>query len=287
MIQFIDNQTRRQIMDASMDGTKNIPAGGMRSQSNRMVRFLLEQNSCLSRQVLQKKAELEITQNVIVKRLGLLSMSRDEETGAHLKRMSHFCYNLGRSIGLDKQEANLLKKAAALHDIGKIGIPDSILQKPGPLTPEENRIMMTHTEIGAGLLSGSDLPLIQNARIIARTHHEKWDGTGYNNGLKGEQIPLYGRIAGICDVLDALVSKRSYKDAWTLDHALQEIMRNSGTHFDPYLVEHLIRIRPEIESVLKTAGGSEAGHHSNHPAPEFPSHQYTQARALSYVPCHV
>jgi putative two-component system response regulator len=143
---------------------------------------------------------------------------------------------------MPKAEADRLRHASAMHDIGKIGIPDRILQKPGKLDPDEWAVMKTHTTMGATILGGSNAPLIQMAETIARTHHERWDGSGYPAGLAGEAIPLIGRVVAICDVFDALLSVRPYKHAWTLDDALTEIRAQSGRHFDPQLVEPFERL---------------------------------------------
>jgi putative two-component system response regulator len=136
---------------------------------------------------------------------------------------------------MDADEAELLRHASAMHDVGKIAIPDTILRKPGPLTAEEWEVMKRHTTIGGDLLAGSRSPLVQMGEVIARTHHERWDGSGYPAGLAGEDIPLVGRICAVCDVFDALTSPRPYKHAWTVDDALTEIAAQSGRHFDPRL----------------------------------------------------
>jgi cyclic di-GMP phosphodiesterase len=146
----------------------------------------------------------------------------------------------------------MLRHASALHDVGKIGIPDDVLLKPGALDPDEWRIMQSHTAKGAEILAGSNSPLIQMAEAIARTHHERWDGTGYPNGLKGEEIPLVGRICAICDVYDALGSKRPYKDAWPVARVLEEIAQGSGSHFDPALVAAFLKLAPELGQVASS-----------------------------------
>jgi CHASE2 domain-containing sensor protein len=177
-----------------------------------------------------RDAELEIIQ-----RLGQAVESRDEETGDHIDRIGGLAHRLGLAAGLSGDQAERLRRASAMHDVGKIAIPDSILHKPGRLDAEERRIMQTHTTVGAQLLSGSRSPLVQMAEVIARTHHERWDGNGYPAGLAGESIPLVGRITALCDVYDALTSKRAYKPAWTVDAALEEIEREGGRQFDPEL----------------------------------------------------
>ncbi|MDA0183170.1 CHASE2 domain-containing protein [Solirubrobacter phytolaccae] len=175
-------------------------------------------------------AELEI-----IERLGRAVESRDEETGDHIDRIGDLAHSLGLAAGLDVETAERLRRASAMHDVGKVAIPDSILRKPGRLTDEERAVMQTHTTIGAGLLAGSRSPLVQMAEVIALTHHERWDGSGYPNGIAGEDIPFMGRITAICDVFDALISPRVYKNAWTVEDALDEIERESGHHFDPEL----------------------------------------------------
>ncbi len=196
--------------------------------------------------------ELRDTQLEIIRRLGAAVESRDHETGDHISRMSRLCHKLALAIGMPKAEADRLRHASAMHDIGKIGIPDRILQKPGKLDPEEWEVMKTHTTVGATILGGSNAPLIQMAETIARTHHERWDGSGYPAGLAGEEIPLIGRIVAICDVFDALLSVRPYKHAWTVDEAIDEIRSQSGHHFDPALFA-------PFEALARAAAAERAG----------------------------
>ncbi|MEA2468748.1 MAG: hypothetical protein QOJ57_2874 [Thermoleophilaceae bacterium] len=199
--------------------------------------------------------ELRDTQLEIIRRLGAAVESRDQETGDHISRMSRLCHRLALAIGMPKAEADRLRHASAMHDIGKIGIPDRILQKPGKLDPGEWATMKTHTTMGATILGGSNAPLIQMAETIALTHHERWDGSGYPAGLAGEEIPLIGRVVAICDVFDALLSVRPYKHAWTLDDALAEIRAQSGRHFDPSLVEPFERLAREVAAAKASAAG--------------------------------
>jgi response regulator RpfG family c-di-GMP phosphodiesterase len=208
-------------------------------------RRVARSNAVLEARVRERTAELRHTQLEVIRRLGSAVESRDHETAKHISRMSRLCYRLALSIGMDSREAERLRHASAMHDIGKIGIPDRILQKPATLDAEEWEVMKTHTTIGAHILSGSRAPLIQMAETIALTHHERWDGGGYPRGLAGESIPLAGRIAAICDVFDALVSERPYKDAWTVEAALAEIAAQSGRHFDPDLVARFLSLAPE------------------------------------------
>jgi CHASE2 domain-containing sensor protein len=194
--------------------------------------------------------ELRATQLEIVQRLGRAAESRDGAIGRHLERMAFLCERLALAAGLSRREAKLLRRASALHDVGKIAIPDDVLLAAGRFGPRERRIMETHADLGARMLAGSSTSLVQMAEIIARTHHEHWDGTGYPDGLKGEEIPLAGRICAICDVFDALISRRRYKDSWTLDATLAEISRQSGAQFDPRLTAIFVGIAPRLYRVL-------------------------------------
>ena len=160
--------------------------------------------------------------------------------------MSELCHRVGIAAGMDPEEAELLRHASAMHDVGRIAIPYSILRKPGPLSPEEWEIMKRHTTIGADLLSGSRSPLVQMGEVIARTDHERWDGCGYPAGLAGVDIPLVGRICAVCDVFDALISDRLYKRAWSIDETLEEIARESGHHVDPRLAGLLLDMEAEL-----------------------------------------
>jgi CHASE2 domain-containing sensor protein len=216
----------------------------------------------LEREVAERTRELRETQLEIIQRLGRAAEHRDDETGSHLKRMSRLCGQLARATGMSRSEADELEQASLMHDVGKIGIPDDILHKPGRLTPEERAVMQTHATIGAALLSGSASPLIQTAEAIARTHHERWDGTGYPSALRGEEIPLAGRIAAICDVYDALLTERPYKNAWTREEALEYIEAERGRHFDPVLAGAFVAMiradAPSFEATLAPAAATAA-----------------------------
>lgn len=190
--------------------------------------------------------ELKETRLQIVQRLGLAAEYKDNETGLHVIRMSHFARVLAEAAGFTPLEAEELLNAAPMHDVGKIGIPDAILQKNGKLTAEEWQIMRQHAQIGADIIGEHDSTLLRLARSIALSHHEKWDGSGYPNGLKGEDIPLEGRIIAIADVFDALTSVRPYKPAWTVEEALELLRRESGRHFDPRLVELFMTCLPQV-----------------------------------------
>ncbi|MFD2445151.1 HD domain-containing phosphohydrolase [Bacillus sp. CGMCC 1.16607] len=182
-------------------------------------------------------AEMEETQKEIIYTMGEIGESRSKETGNHVKRVAEYSYILAVGYGLGIEEAELIKLASPMHDIGKVAIPDEILLKPGKLTDEEFGIMKSHSSIGYNLLKKSNRPILQAATIIAGQHHEKWNGRGYPNGLKGENIHIYGRITAIADVFDALASDRCYKKAWELDRILNLFKEEAGEHFDPKLVE--------------------------------------------------
>ena len=189
------------------------------------------------KEVRERTEALEHAQGEIVARLGLAAEYRDDKTGNHTQRVADFAAALAQAIKMPSQDVELLRSAARLHDVGKIGIPDAILLKTGRLTEEEFTIMKHHTTIGARVLEGSQSQLMQLAEQIAITHHERWDGQGYPRGLSGEEIPLVGRIVTIADVWDALTTERSYKAAWTPEEAWRELASQSGKQFDPYLLE--------------------------------------------------
>lgn len=183
--------------------------------------------------------ELMRTRLQVVQRLGRAAEYKDNETGMHVLRMSHYSKILAQAYGFSDAAAEILLHAAPMHDIGKIGIPDSIMLKPGKLTEEEFDIMKTHPHIGAEILGDCDSELLLIAKSVALTHHEKWDGTGYPNGLSGEEIPVEGRIVAVADVFDALTSKRPYKEAWSVEKTLDLMRSEKGKHFEPKLVDLL------------------------------------------------
>lgn len=193
--------------------------------------------------------ELERAQIETIERLTRAAEFRDDETAWHLQRMSHYCRLLARKSGIEEYDAELIRVASPMHDVGKLGIPDSILLKPGKLTSEEWAIMKNHAEIGYQILSGSQSALLNLAATIARSHHEKWDGSGYPNGLSGEDIPIEGRICAIADVFDALTSQRPYKEAWPVDEAARHLVNGRGGHFDPDLVDLFVGSMPDVLSI--------------------------------------
>ncbi|MGC9194739.1 MAG: HD-GYP domain-containing protein [Syntrophobacteraceae bacterium] len=215
------------------------------------------QNRILDSRVKERTKELRDTQLEIIYRLSRAAEYRDNETGLHIKRLSHLCRILASASGCNEETAELIFNASPMHDIGKIGIPDSILLKPGPLDAEEWKIMKTHTTIGAEILSGHESLLIKMGGLIALTHHEKWDGSGYPQGLAQLDIPLAGRIVAICDVFDALTSKRPYKDAWTPKDAFDEISKGRGACFDPKLVDCFLNCRSDLIETVESLNSAQ------------------------------
>jgi putative two-component system response regulator len=204
------------------------------------VRNLLDTrdlNTRLEERVRERTQELQIAEVEIAERLALAAELRDYQSGAHTQRVGQTSEIIASALGLPAEEIELIRRAAPLHDIGKIAIPDSILLKPGLLTLEEMDTVKTHTVLGAKMLSGSSSKILQVAEEIALYHHENWDGTGYTPGLAGKGIPLVGRIVAVADVFDALISERPYKPAWPVDTALTWITEQSGKKFDPEVVE--------------------------------------------------
>ncbi|HEC13951.1 MAG TPA: response regulator [Acidiferrobacteraceae bacterium] len=214
-------------------------------------KYIHRQNVTLEQRVRERTQELNDTRLQVVRRLCRAAEYRDEETGLHIIRMSKTSVVIAKAAGMDDEQCDLLLNASPMHDIGKIGIPDHILLKPGKFDPEEWAIMQTHAQIGADILSGDDSGLMVMAHDIALTHHEKWNGKGYPNGLRAEAIPLTGRITALADVFDALISARPYKKAWPIEKAVDLIAQEKGRHFDPALVEHFLDHLPEIIAIKK------------------------------------
>jgi putative two-component system response regulator len=198
---------------------------------------LRNQNQDLENKVCERTRELEEARLEILKRLALAVEYRDDDTGEHTIRVGANCACVARGMGFPADLIELVKQAAPLHDIGKVGISDAIVLKPQKLTPEEFEVMKTHTLIGGQILSESRFSVLQIGEKIARSHHERWDGRGYPEGLQSETIPLEARITSVVDVFDALTHERPYKHAWPVEDAIGEILRCSGTNFDPAVVE--------------------------------------------------
>lgn len=219
---------------------------------------LAAQNLILEERVLARTAELKAALEQVrqgsmetVLRLSRAAEYRDESTGQHIVRMSHYSAAVARKYGLTEDKSKELLYSAPMHDIGKIGIPDHILMKPGKLTPEEMDCMKTHTLIGAKILAGSSSEMIQLGELVALSHHEKWDGSGYPHGIKGDAIPIYGRLCAVADVFDALTTDRPYKKAFSNDDSFRMIREGRGTHFDPAVADAFFDTQAEILKIKR------------------------------------
>jgi len=210
---------------------------------------LYDQSRHLEGLVQQRTEELHDTRLEIIRRLGRAAEYKDNETGLHVIRMSMFCRFLAEALDMPDDWCELLYNAAPMHDIGKIGIPDRVLLKPGKLDSGEWEIMKRHAEYGAEIIGEHDSQILQMAREIAINHHEKWNGSGYPNGISGEEIPLSARIVAVADVFDALSSARPYKDAWPEEKVLDLLQQEAGQHFDPQLIPIFIKVLPQVRSV--------------------------------------
>lgn len=215
---------------------------------------LRRQNQILDRRVQERTRDLSLAHQEILTRLARAAEFRDDDTGLHTQRVGRMAELLAAAIKLEPATVELIGKAAPLHDLGKIGIPDSILLKPGKLTSEEYQRMKAHAEIGASILNGTEVPLLRCARTIALTHHERWDGKGYPNGLAGETIPIEGRVVAVADVFDALTHSRPYKDAWPVEKAREEISSQRGRQFDPQVVDAFLALPAPESSALQNVG---------------------------------
>jgi PAS domain S-box-containing protein len=217
------------------DGLINAVARDVTTQ-HEAEKQLAMHSELLETKVAERTQELIDARAKTLRRLALAAEYRDDNTFEHTERVGTTSAEIATRLGLGKDQVEILRLAAPLHDVGKIGIPDHILLKPGKLTSEEYEVMKTHTMLGARLLTGSGSPVLQMATLIAESHHERWDGSGYPRGCAGETIPLVGRIVAVADVFDALTHDRPYKSAWPTARAIAEIKRNAGSHFDPQVV---------------------------------------------------
>ncbi|MFA5524913.1 MAG: DUF3369 domain-containing protein [Tissierellales bacterium] len=233
----------------SKNGAENIIYTEINKELNPLDKNLINlfcNNVSIAFDNLYLNKEIEDTQKEIIYTLGEVTEGRSMDIGNHIKKVSKYCELLASKCGLPEEEVEVIKIASPIHDIGKIVVSDAILNKPGKLTPEEFEIIKEHSMTGYNLLKGSNRKILKVAAIIARDHHEKYDGTGYPRGLKGEEIHLYGRIACVADVFDALSSKRAYKEAWEISDILEYFKRERGGHFDPKLVDILIENMDEF-----------------------------------------
>ena len=207
----------------------------------------------LEGKVREQTRAIRVAHEETIHRLVTASMYRDEETGAHIRRVGMYSALMAEALGWSWDDVDRIRMAAPMHDIGKIGIPDAVLQKPGKLTPEEYEVMKRHTTIGAEMLAGSDSPVLELGRTIALSHHERWDGRGYPAGLAGDSIPESARIVAIVDVYDALTHDRVYRPALPEEAAIKVLENGRGTHFDPFLLRLFLSLLPEMRRIAREA----------------------------------
>ncbi|MDQ3991903.1 MAG: response regulator [Actinomycetota bacterium] len=224
-----------------------------------LTRELLRQNRLLEERVRERTLELEVARVEALERLALAAEFRDDETGDHAQRVGRLAAALARAVGLSDEEVETIRRAAPLHDVGKIGVPEPILLKRGSLTPDEFEHVKAHTTVGGDVLSGGRSPVLRMAEDIARTHHERWDGGGYVHGLRGQEIPLVARIVALADVFDTLIHHRPYREPLTHSQALSEIERGGGGQFDPDLVQVFLRLAEDDETLFQVGPAAEAG----------------------------
>lgn len=219
---------------------------------------LYDQNLALEKKVRERTEELNDTRLTIIHRLGRAAEFKDNETGLHVIRMSHYSRLIAEALDFNEDWPDLIFNAAPMHDIGKIGIPDNILLKSGKLDDKEWNLMRKHPKFGADILGDHNSEIMKTSKVIAISHHEKWDGSGYPNKLKGDEIPISGRVVAIADVFDALTTERPYKKAWTVKDAVKLLDENSGSHFDPNLVPLFHEVLPSILDIKDTYAESTA-----------------------------
>ncbi|MBN1478454.1 response regulator [Candidatus Sumerlaeota bacterium] len=225
----------------------------LRDHSERLEELVSEH----SRDLVEAKEALETAHEETIFRLALAVEYRDTDTGIHLRRMSRFSTMLAQAVGLPQTAVSLISHASMMHDIGKIGIPDQLLRKPGKLTPEEYEVVKQHTVFGAQICEASEAPLLQMSERIALGHHEWWDGSGYPHGRRGDKIPIEARIVAVTDVFDALISDRPYKRAWPIEEAFEHVGKVAASQLDPMLVDAFLGMRERIQEVARELGESE------------------------------
>ena len=251
---FLPKPVEQIILKAKINSLLKIKAYNdyMHSYQNKLEEEVAKQTAKLKHafdglETANKRLKLYSLDTIL--RLSQAAEYKDQETGQHIQRIGYYIQIIGQKISLSRQEIEEFLYASPMHDVGKIGIPDNILLKPGKLNAEEWAAMQQHTTIGGKILSGSDSSTLKTAEIIALTHHEKWDGSGYPNNLKGSDIPLSGRITAIADVFDALTSKRPYKDAFSMEKAFAIMKDGQGKHFDPDLLDAFFAVKDDIIAI--------------------------------------
>ncbi len=246
-----------------------------------LQKALTEQNTRLEKSCLSRTEELIETRMHAIQCLGKAAEYRDNETGMHVVRMSKASARIAKELGWDDQQCDLILHASPMHDIGKIGIPDHILLKPGELDIDEWEVMQSHTSIGVKILSISDSDLFKAAAEIAATHHEKWDGSGYPEGLIGEEIPIRSRIVAVSDTFDALISERPYKKPWPIEEAISYVTENSGNHFDPEVVEAFSNCIEDILAISESFSDKPEQDQKKSFFPEIDTFELDQAGGMS------
>ena len=247
----VSNAIRRRNLELENKQHRNHLEGMVRKRTNELWKMV--------QAVEEREEELRVSREATIQRLSMAAEFRDDETAGHIKRMSRYCGLLSGWAGLGSERSEMIRIASIMHDIGKIGIPDAILLKPGKLTPEEYAFIQKHAEFGHRILTGPQSDLLDMAATIAYSHHEKWDGSGYPLGLEGSAIPIEGRIAAVADVFDALMSDRVYRKAFSLEEALKIMNEGRGSHFDAGLLDtfmdHIVEVLEvrALEDVKSTA----------------------------------